>query len=540
MKKIKLIVGFFLLSVAAYAQGQKPKLVVGIVVDQMRQEYLYRFNDKFGEDGFNRLIDEGFMFKNAHFNYVPTYTGPGHTSVYTGSTPAIHGIIANNWYAKELKLDIYCAYDSTEQTVGSSSSKGKMSPRNLLTTTITDQLKLATQKRARTIGISMKDRGAIFPAGHLGEAYWYDTHTGDFITSTYYKNQLPKWLDNFNDKKLAKKYLSGKWEPINKISTYTAAGSDDNNYEGDFYGQGNVLSKGYKLDKKNFGQLPATPFGNDILKDLAIATIEGENLGKGAETDFLAISFSSTDYVGHRFGPNSVEVEDTYIRLDKSIAEILKKLDEQVGEGNYTVFLTADHAVADVPQFFVDNKIPAGYFVHRLPQELDSVLSQKFGNGDWVENVSNMQVFLNQETVAKSKYSLHEIQEAAAHYLMTLEGIKETYPAYVIHNLNYETQGIKGLLTRGYNQKRSGDVLYVLEPSWLESGRLDGNTGSSHGSTYTYDTHVPMLFFGNGVKHGTSVKYHPITDIAPSIAMMLNIMLPNGATGQPAAELFAE
>ncbi|MBL3656776.1 alkaline phosphatase PafA [Fulvivirga sediminis] len=540
MKKITLIVGLFLLSVASYAQGQKPKLIVGIVVDQMRQEYLYRFNDKFGEDGFNRLINEGFMFKNAHFNYVPTYTGPGHTSVYTGSTPAIHGIIANDWYAKELKHHIYCASDSTEQTVGSSSSKGEMSPRNLLTTTITDELKLATQKRAKTIGISMKDRGAIFPAGHLGEAYWYDTKTGNFITSTYYKNQLPKWLDDFNDEKLAKKYLSGKWEPINKISSYTASGSDDNNYEGDFYGQGNVLGNGYKLDKKNFGQLPATPFGNDILKDLAIATIERENLGKGAETDFLAISFSSTDYIGHRFGPNSVEVEDTYIRLDRNIASILKKLDEQVGEGNYTVFLTADHAVAEVPQYFVDNKIPSGYFVHNLQKEINTFLSKKFGDGDWVENVSNMQVFLNYETVSQNKSTLHEIQEEVAHYLMTLTGIKETYPAYMIHNLDYETQGIKGLLTRGYNQKRSGDVLYVLEPSWLESGQLEGNTGSTHGSTYTYDTHVPMLFFGNSVKHGVSVKYHPITDIAPSIAMILDIMLPNGATGQPADELFAE
>ena len=540
MKKIYLLAILLCLTSLAKAQTEKPKLVVGIIVDQMRQEYLYRFNDKFGDDGFNRLINEGYMFKNAHFNYVPTYTGPGHTSVYTGSTPAIHGIIANDWYSKKIKHHIYCAYDSTETTVGSTSKRGMMSPRNMLTTTITDELKLATQKRAKTIGISIKDRGAIFPAGHLGEAYWYDSETGDFITSTYYKSELPDWVKKFNDQKWAKKLLSQKWKPINDLKSYTAAGSDENNYEGDFYGQGTSLSKGYKLDNENFGQLAAVPFGNDLLKEMALATISGENLGKHDDTDFLAVSFSSTDYVGHRFGPNSMEVEDTYIRLDKNIAEILKKLDQQVGAGNYIVFLSADHAVSEVPQYFTDNKIPSGYFVHRLRDELNRFLNEQFGEADWVENVSNSQVFLNHKTILEKKQSLHDMQDLVAHYIMELDGVKETYPAYVIHNLDYDINGIKGLLTRGYNQVRSGDVLYALEPSWLESGRHDGNTGTTHGSSYSYDTHVPMLFYGHGVKHGSSVKYHPVTDIAPSIAMMLNVMLPNGATGQPAQELFED
>lgn len=537
MKKLAILT-VSLISFYCTSAQQKPKLVVGIIVDQMRQEYLYRFSDKFGDDGFKRLINEGYMFKNAHFNYVPTYTGPGHTSVYTGSTPAIHGIIANDWYAKSIKKHIYCAFDSTEFTVGSSSNRGMMSPRNMLTTTITDELKLATQRRAKTIGISIKDRGAVFPAGHLGEAYWYDTETGNFITSTYYKEALPGWLNEFNDRQLAKKYLSGKWEPVNDISAYIESGTDDNAYEGNFYGEGVALGKGYKLNKKDFGQIPPTPFGNDLLKDMALATVQGEELGQGTETDFLAISFSSTDYVGHRFGPNSVEVEDTYIRLDKNIADILDALDQQVGEGNYMVFLTADHAVSDVPQYFMDNKIPSGYFVHDLKKELTDMLTEKYGEAEWVENVSNMQVFLNHKAIRQKEVDLHDIQEQVAHYLMRLEGMKEVYPAYVIHNMDYSTGGIKGLLIRGYNQKRSGDVLYALEPNWLHAGKSEGNTGTTHGSSYNYDTHVPMLFYGGGIKHGSSVQYHPITDIAPTVAMILEIMLPNGATGQPVLEIF--
>ncbi|MEX2335796.1 MAG: alkaline phosphatase PafA [Fulvivirga sp.] len=536
MKKLIFIAACMVIAISSFGQNKEPKLVVGIVVDQMRQEYLYRFQERFGDDGFKKLMNKGFMFKNAHFNYVPTFTGPGHASVYTGTTPAIHGIIGNNWYDKNADKMIYCASDPTEQTVGSNSNKGRMSPRNLLTTTITDELRLSTQMRAKTIGISIKDRGAIFPAGHLGQAYWYDSKTGDFITSTYYRDELPKWVSKFNKMKLADKYLKGKWEPLYDVSTYKASGPDASPYEGAASGAEAVFPYDLSEPESNYGRLPSTPFGNDILVDLALATLEGEKLGIGEETDFLSVSFSSTDYIGHKFGPQAVELEDTYLRLDKNIATLINALDKQVGKGNYLVFLTADHAVAEVPQFLMDNKVPAGYFRVNLRNELTKALNERYGEGDWIENTSNFQVFFNHETIRAKKLLLHEVQEFIAHYILRYDGIAESYPAYEIGRMNDGGSGIRGLLARGYNQKRSGDVLYSHQPGWFPSSN---NTGSTHGSAFTYDTHVPMIWYGSGISSGTSVKFHSITDIVPTLSVILNMKLPNGALGgEPLEELF--
>ncbi|MEX2336442.1 MAG: alkaline phosphatase PafA [Fulvivirga sp.] len=539
MKKLLLVAVCLSIAVCSFGQEKKPRLIVGIVVDQMRQEYLYRFQERFGDDGFKKLINDGFMFKNAHFNYVPTYTGPGHASVYTGTTPGVHGIISNNWYDKVSGKSIYCASDETEQTVGSTSDNGQMSPRNLLTTTITDELRLSTQMRSKTIGVSLKDRGAIFPAGHLGDAYWYDTKTGDFITSTYYTEELPAWVKKFNKRRLAEKYLSGKWETLYDIKTYTASGPDKSPYEGKVAG-GHEAVFPYDLSehKKKFGRISSTPFGNDLVKDMALATLEAEQLGKGDETDFLSVSFSSTDYVGHHFGPNSVELEDTYLRLDKNIATIIDAMDDQVGKGNYVIFLTADHAVADVPQYLMDNNVPAGYFQINLPKDVTQALNERYGESEWVENVSNFQIFLNHDVVAEKKLLLHDVQEFVAEFIMKYDGIAESYPAYAIGRMDYNTKGIKGLLARGYHQKRSGDILYSHQPGWFPSSN---NTGSTHGSAFTYDTNVPMLWYGAGIKSGESVKFHPITDIAPTISAMLEMKMPNGAIGgNPLEELFED
>lgn len=533
-KALVIIILFAVCSQFAFAQ-EKPKLVVGIIVDQMRQEYLYRFQDRYGDGGFKRLIGDGFMFKNAHFNYVPTYTGPGHASVYTGSTPAIHGIIANDWYDKVSKSSMYCAFDDTKNTIGSDSDKGKMSPHNLFSTTITDELRLSTQMRSKVVGLSIKDRGAIFPAGHTGSAYWYDNTNGKFITSDYYGQELPKWMADFNKKKLADHYLKQTWNTLEDISTYVASRPDMSSFEGKVNKKDPVFPYDLSLTKNAYWALPATPFGNDILLAAALAALEGEELGTDENTDFLAISFSSTDYVGHNFGPNSVEVEDTYMRLDRNLETLLKALDQKVGVGNYTVFLTADHAVADVPGFLKSRKIPVGNAKLDVVKALKKGLSAKYGQGDWVENNSNLQVFLNHKEISDKGLNLHDVQNTAANLLLDLEGVAESYPAYLIHSLDYAAAGLKGLLTRGYNQKRSGDILYSLKPGWLQGDRV---TGTTHGSGFTYDTHVPMLWYGAGIPKGSSVLYHPITDIAPTISMMLEIKLPNGATGQPLSELF--
>ena len=519
---------------------ERPKLVVGIVVDQMKQEYLLRFYNKFGEGGFKRLVENGFMARNAHYNYIPTYTGPGHASVYTGTTPATHGIIANNWYSRELKRFVYCAEDTTVTGVGGTDSKGKISPRNMLTTTITDELKLFTNKQSKVIGMSIKDRGAALPAGHMADAaYWYDSNTGEFMTSTFYMDELPQWVKDFNDKKCADKYLNQTWETLLPIDTYTESGADDTPYEAVLSGKDAPVFpyhlKKLREDNGNYGLLPGTPFGNTILIDLAKAALEAEKLGKGQATDFLAVSFSSTDYIGHAYGPASKEIQDTYLRLDKDLETLLKALDAQVGQGNYVVFLSADHAVADVPQYMKDMKIPAGNLNgNAIKSILGQYLVERYGEGKWVENASNDQVFLNRSLIREKKPDLTSMQHDVAQKLLEFDGIAATYTADDMNRFEY-TRGSKKRLQKGYNAQRSGDVLVVLEPAWLSGGRSRGTT---HGSGYTYDTHVPILFYGWGIKKGSSVRYTSITDIAPSLSMLLNIRLPNGASGQPIHELF--
>ncbi|MEE2801430.1 MAG: alkaline phosphatase family protein, partial [Bacteroidota bacterium] len=374
---------------------QQPKLVVGIVVDQMRYDYLTKFYDYYGDDGFKRLMNNGFNAVNHHFNYVPTYTAPGHASIYTGTTPANHGIIGNNWYDKVAKQSIYNVYDNNRVSIGTNGEDGKMSPERLLTSTVTDELKLHTQDRAKVIGISIKDRGAILPAGHLADAaFWFKgKDEARFITSDFYKEELPQWVADYNDSGKAKSYLT-EWNTLYPIETYKASGTDLNNYEKPPRGKEKAVFpydlKELAAENGNYDLLKATPFGNTVVADLAIAALEGEQLGKDDVTDFLAVSFSSTDYIGHQYGVNSVEVMDTYLRLDLEIARFLKELDDKVGVGNYTLFLTADHGAVHVPAYLHDEGLQAGYFDSRtLREKLKDHVKKEFGNDAIIENVSN-------------------------------------------------------------------------------------------------------------------------------------------------------
>ncbi|UJP66806.1 alkaline phosphatase PafA [Mongoliitalea daihaiensis] len=541
MKKIILSISFAFYSLIGQAQeAEKPALVIGLVVDQMRQEYFYKFEERYTEGGFKRLMREGFMMKNAHYNYIPTYTGPGHASVYTGTTPATHGIIANDWYVKSLGRTIYCASDSTVTAVGGSASNGKISPRNLLTTTITDELRFATNKRSKVVGIAIKDRGAALPAGHLGDAYWFDSKTGEFMTSDYYYESLPTWVQQFNGRKLAEKYLSQTWEPLFPLETYVQSIADDNDFEGPFIGMDKPAFpydlKSLMADNGEYGLLSTTPFGNSLTWDMAYAAIEGEQLGKRGETDFLAVSFSSPDYIGHRFGPSSVELEDNYLRLDRELEKFLNYLDETYGKGNYLIFLTADHAVADIVEYMKSERVPAGNFNTRfILTQMKGFTSEKFGEGDWILNFSNEQVFLNDKLAAERGIALETIQRELASFLLRFEGIKEVYTATDLRKEEY-IKGRKALLQMGYNHKASGDLLLILEPAWLSSSWK----GTTHGTGYTYDTHVPIAFMGWNIPQGTSTRYASITDIAPTLAMLLNIRLPNGSDGDPIHEIFTK
>jgi len=516
----------------------KPKLVVGIVVDQMRPDYISRFAEHFTEGGFNRLVKQGFYNRNTHYNYIPTYTGPGHASIYTGTTPATHGIIANDWYDRSLGKYVYCAEDTSVNSVGTESNNGEMSPHRMLSTTITDELMLATNFKSKVVGISIKDRGSILPAGHTPTgSYWFDGESGNFITSTYYTNQLPNWVKDFNNRKLAEQYLKGSWELSMPIEDYTASTQDNMAYE---YKLDTV--KGavfpYALNKlwnpeRGYSLIKSTPYGNKILTELAKSAITSEKMGMDDITDFLAMSYSSSDYIGHAFGPRSIELEDMYIKLDQEIESLLNFLDERVGAGKYTVFLTADHAAAEVPQYLIDNKMPAGYFDKRaLRNELEESLDNRFGKANWIESFSNEQFFINHKTVAAKKVDLEEVIEATIQQALQFKGVAEAYSALDMRE-NEFTKGMKMRLQNGYNFQRSGDVLLTLEPGWFGKG----GSATTHGSGYAYDTHVPLLWFGAGIAQGESFERQNITDIAPTLSFMLDVKLPNGASGEPIAEI---
>lgn len=549
MKSFGFGVVFCLLVSMCFAQERQdaPKLVVGIVVDQMRHEYLDRFYARFGEGGFKRMIEKGFEVRNGHYNYYPTVTGPGHASVYTGSTPAIHGIVGNSWYDKDTKKSVNCVEDANYKAVGNPDGNGDVSPARLLATTVTDELKLATQDRAKVIGVSFKDRGAVLPAGHMADgAYWYDGNTGTFITSTYYVTELPGWVRDFNKLGLPDKYLNQVWNPLYPIEQYTSSGPDDTPYEELFAGMKKAAFpydlKSLRKENGNYGLLGSTPFGNDFLTQFAKAAVTGEKMGQGQTTDFLTISYSSTDAIGHQRGPNAVEVEDMYLRLDKNIADLLTFLDQKVGQGKYLVFLTADHAVSNVSQELIDKRVPAGYFNSgEMRSGLTSYLHKFFPDKDLIETISNNQIIFNSDLFdtnpRNSGIDFLIASELISKYLMDLDGIAHVYTESVLRNASYDEGGVKGMVVRGYHPTRGGNVVYVLEQGWLSSG---DKQGTSHGSPYTYDTHVPMLFYGAGIKPGSSVRYHPITDIAPTISMMLRIKFPSGCTGQPIPELFEQ
>ncbi|MCU0419622.1 MAG: alkaline phosphatase family protein [Cyclobacteriaceae bacterium] len=530
------------------AQAQpaaRPRAVVGIMVDQMRMEYLSRFESKLGEHGFKRLMREGFTLRNAHYNYMPTVTGPGHASVYTGTTPAVHGIIGNEFFDKVSKKMVNCVEDPAHKPIGSEGGNGDVSPWRLLSTTITDELKLFTQKRAKVISMSIKDRGAVLPGGHMADAaYWYDSKTGRFITSTYYMNQLPTWVDQFNKQNKADAYLNQPWTTTFPPDQYVESGPDASPYERKFSGKP-VSAFPYNLKEMrakngNFDLLVYTPFSNDYLTEFATKAITEEKLGADEITDFLCLSYSTPDILGHAVGPNAVEIEDMYIKLDKNIEQLLTTLDKTVGVGNYTVFLTADHAVADVPQYLKDQRIPAGTLnAENLKVRLADFLAAHYPGKKLIENISNEQIFLNHQAFSdeprKAGVDLLIVKELIGQFLMDTEGVHTYFTESQLRQSDFAEGGIKGSVVRGFHHKRSGDLAVVLEPGWFASGWVQGTT---HGAPWTYDTHVPILWFGKGIPSGSSVRYYAITDIAPTLSMLLGIKLPNGCSGQPIEELF--
>lgn len=520
---------------SVHSQVQRPKLVVGIVIDQMRWDYLYRYNDVFKPNGgFKRFLNQGFTCENTFIPYTPTVTAAGHTCVYTGSVPAVNGIVGNSWWDRIKNKNVYCTDDDTAKTVGSNTKAGKMSPGNMLATTIGDELRLATNFKSKVIGIALKDRASILPAGHSANAaYWYDYDTGDFITSNYYNKtgELPGWVKAFNARKLVDSLYTLNWDISLPKETYLKyATADKKDYEKRPL-DSTQLGFPYDLTRfiqKDYGKIAPTPYGNVLTEAMAEAAIKAENLGKNTVTDFLAVSFSSPDYVGHDFGPNSWEQLDNYARLDQTLGKFFAFLDANVGVGNYTVFLTADHGVAHIPKFSIENKLPGGAFNEgKLIKELNSILKHNV-----IRDIDNYFVVFNDHYIDSAKLNKDELIAQTVEHLRKQPEIAQAFDIRYLIPTPLPAK-IKERLSNGYFPSRCGDIQIILKPGYVSG---NGN-GTSHGLWNPYDSHIPLLWYGWGIKKGKTNRETYMTDIAPTLAALLHIQMPSGCVGDVIEEV---
>ena len=505
MKKLFVIV---VLTVASAAQllahtgfGERPKLVVGIVVDQMRWDYLSRYYDQFQEDGFKRLISKGYSCDNCLINYVPTVTAIGHASVYTGTTPALHGICGNDFYIDD--DPVYCCGDKTVDPVGTDNRKrGCMSPRNLLSTTIGDQIRLHTDFRSKVVGVSYKDRAAILPAGRSSDhAYWLDTDHGQFITSTYYRTELPDWAKAYN-------------KELKKNKELQKVGKDVGSY----------------------------PLCGHITTDMAIAALKGEQLGKGQVTDMLCVSYSQTDVIGHAWGTRGERTDEAYLELDKDIARLLNALDEQVGEGNYLLFLTADHGGAHNFKYMTDHQLNGGawdFSQNLLNNQLETYLKERFGSTvdlSIINGLNGYRFYLNHGKIKALGLDLQQVKDALIAYCS-----EQPHVQFVMDFEKVNTWSVPDVIRSrallGYHPHRSGDMIIVLEAGYYEVGPWSSPVGTTHSAWNPYDSHIPLLFYGWKVEHDSTGREVHITDIAPTITQMLHIQQPNACIGEPIIEV---
>jgi hypothetical protein len=543
LKRICFFILFFTSSYNGFSQPQRaPKLIVGVVVDQMCYDYLYRYYDRFSKRGFRMMMNNGLNCRNTQYNYIPTYTGPGHASIYTGTTPNNHGIVGNDWYDRILQSTINCVDDNSVKSVGADSQDGLCSPRNYKTHTIGDQLRL-TWKESKVISLSIKDRGAILPGGHLSNgSYWFDYQSGKFITSSFYRSNLPDWLQEFNSRNVVANAMNQKWETLYDISTYDRSLADASSYERILPGKSSATFP-YDLtalkETVPMNRLfTLTPFANTALTDCALSGLQGEHLGEDNVPDMLCISYSTPDIAGHTFGPYSVEIEDMYLRLDLEIARLLESLEKKLGKDNFLLFLTADHAVVPVPQQLIDLQLPGGYFATETRiKDLDSLLRKRYG-ADVLLAETNLNVYLDHQVIDSLGLPLPTVQREVAKIIEKWEHVKAAYPAVDLGNTSSDDEW-RDMMRRGYHREESGDVLFMLEPGYIpvDTDIPEEHVGTTHGSAFNYDTHVPLLWYGWNIKPGDIHHRIQITDIAATLAHVLNIQRNGAMTGQPILEL---
>ncbi|MCX6325109.1 MAG: alkaline phosphatase family protein [Bacteroidia bacterium] len=527
----------------AYLPPDRPRLVIGIVVEQLKYDQLEKFRDKLGENGIKRLINEGTYFKNASFEYMLTQSAPGHATISTGSEPSFHGITSDNWYLPLRNELIYCTKDIEVNPVGGSFEAGLHSPVNLQSSTFSDELEMATNKKAKVFGVGLKESSAIFSAGHAADgAYWFDNTTGTWMSSTYYIDTLPVWVNDFNAMKFSESYLNNTWSLFKPAQDYADCLADSNNFEAGFnginyfpYDLRKMSSKGIFNSRNDFSLLRETPFGNSFTTNFAIRLIEKEGLGKDDVTDYLSICYSATDNIGHRFGPSSVEMGDAILRLDDEIKNLLTFLNDSIGKKNILIYFTSAHGISEIPAVLESNRIPAGYFKqNQALQLLRSYLNAVYGEGDWVKGYSERQIFLNRTLIEDARLPLEEVQKKVARFIVQFTGVAAAYPYSAFEANDFGNGNLKRIINN-FSPQISGDIIVTLNPGWVEK---EGDYVTNHNSPYEYDSHVPLIWYGWTVNRASVTRKVNMTDIAATLSSLCKVPYPNACTGEPLFELF--
>jgi len=538
-----LMFSLIIMGQGAYLPPDKPRLVIGIVVEQLRYDKLEKFRDRFSENGIKRLINEGTSFRSASFDYMLTQSSSGYSTIATGTEPAYHGITSDSWYVPLKDELIYCTSDVTVNPVGGSYESGLHSPVNLQASTFTDELKMATGGKAKVFAVGIREQSAIFSAGHSADgAFWFDNTTGTWMSSTYYMQSLPPWVNDFNAMRYPETLLNSSWNLLRPPADYEDCLPDSNKFETGFNGLNYFpydLKKLSQAEGKNrtrtFSLLRETPFSDSFTTNFAIKLIEDEGLGKDDITDFLAICYSSTDYIGHRFGPSSVETGDAILRLDKDIETLLMYLNDKLGKKNVLIYFTSAHGISEIPEVMQATRIPASYFKqNQALQLLRSYLNAVYGEGDWVKGYSEKQIFLNRTLIEDARIQLEDIQKKVARFLVQFTGVAAAYP-YSAFEANDFGNGHLRKIINNFSPQRSGDVIVALNPGWVEKeeGQL-----TNHNSPYEYDSHVPLIWYGWTVNRASVARKVNMTDIAPTLSSLCKVPYPNACSGEPMSELF--
>ena len=548
MKNVIIIISFLLVTLtlsgqSAYIPPDKPKLVIGIIVEQLRYDQLERLRDILPENGIKRLINEGTYYRNASYDYLLTQAAPGYATISSGTTPSFHGVTSDSWYHPFNDQIIYCVQDPDVYPVGGSFETGLFSPKNLLSSTFADELQMASCGAAKVYGIGIRDMGAILTAGHAADgAFWYDDRTGTWMSSTYYGKDLPSWLKDLNALMMPGQYLNQSWTPLKDPSLYPGCQADSSSMERGFNGRTwfpydlkSMSTEGKLLNvKRDFSILRETPFADDFTTELAMRLITNEQLGQDDITDYLAITYTATDYIGHRFGPSSIETTDAIIRLDKNIGMVLDMIDRNLGKKNVLVYFVAAHGVSEIPAVLEASRIPSGYFrVNQSLQLLRSYLNAIYGQGDWVKGFYENQIFLNRALIEDADISLEDIQKKVARFMVQFSGIASAVPCSFFEMSDFNS-GILLKMSNSFSSQRSGDVMISLNPGWIEKN----DNVTAHNSPYEYDSHVPLIWYGWTASRASVTRSISLRDIAVTLSVLCKVPLPNAANGDPLQELF--